>query len=146
MPWTQPLSPPNKKNTSETICYQSVTRGWRETVSFSLSWVRVTWHSRDVWTKFSWLGNQEKTGPYGSLFPRHKCFTQIPWLLAVCSQSLASKHIHCYMQAPNPLSSMAPGPPLVCLPASTLPAGAPLSSAPLATWWPYPSAVLLTHL
>lgn len=48
------------RQTYVTICYLSVS-GQRETVCFSLNWVIVTCHSRDVWTKFSLLGNQEKT-------------------------------------------------------------------------------------
>lgn len=46
----------------------------------------------------------------------------------------------CRLQVLNPLSSMAPEPPLDCLQTSTLPAGALQSPVLLETWWPCKSA------
>ena len=43
------------------------------------------------------------------------------------------------LQAPNPMISMAHGPPSICLRPSTLNAGVQLSAVPLGIWWLCPS-------
>lgn len=78
--------------------------------------------------------------------PRHKCFTVISCPSPIRSPPQGSKLTHSSTQVLSPPTSMAPGPPLICLPPLILPAGVPLSPAPPRIRWSCPSAPPLTRL